>query len=148
MKKSTKFSDALHILLHMAGSPTAMTSEMLSKSVRSNPVFVRSTMAGLRKSGFVKSEKGHGGGWKLSRDLKSITLFDLYQAVGSPTLLAIGNRSVSGKCQVEQAVHLSTNGAFQEAESMLITRFHETTLADLYEIIGKKSRHFDHAEKM
>jgi Rrf2 family protein len=141
MKKSTKFSDALHILLHMAGSHTAMTSEMLSKSVRSNPVFVRSTMAGLRKCGFVKSEKGHGGGWKLSRDLKTITLFDLYQAVGSPTLLAIGNRSVSGKCQVEQAVNASTNGVFQNAEALIIERFHDTTLADLQENISKQSGH-------
>jgi Rrf2 family protein len=141
MKKSTKFSDALHILLHMAGSSTAMTSEMLSKSVRSNPVFVRSTMAGLRKCGFVKSEKGHGGGWMLSRDLKSITLFDLYQAVGSPTLLAIGNRSVSGKCQVEHAVNTSTNGVFQNAEALIIERFHDTTLADLQENISKQSGH-------
>lgn len=57
MKKSTKFSDILHLLLHMANSQEAKTSEKLAKAMQTNPVVVRRIMAGLRKQGFVTSEK-------------------------------------------------------------------------------------------
>jgi len=31
-------------------------------------------MAGLRRAGIVRSEKGHGGGWSLGRKLDDVTL--------------------------------------------------------------------------
>lgn len=137
MKKSTKFSDVLHILLHMAGSRDPATSETLAKSAQTNPVVVRRIMAGLRERGFVQSEKGHGGGWLLSCDLKKVTLHDVYKAIGAPTMLAIGNRAESSKCLVEKAVNTATSHAFRDAESMLIVKFRSTTLADLHNIIKK-----------
>ena len=143
MKKSTKFSDVLHVLLHMAGSSVPATSESLAKAMKSNPVVVRRTMAGLRERGFVQSEKGHGGGWQLVRDLKSVTLFDVYQSIGSPIMLAIGNRASSHGCLVEKAVNSATKGAFQDAENILITKFQETTLADLHDIIKKSSHNHE-----
>ena len=120
MKKSTKFSDVLHLLLHMAGSKEPVTSESLSKAMQTNPVVVRRIMAGLREQGFVTSEKGHGGGWLLSCDLKKVTLHNVYEAIGSPTMLAIGNRTESSECLVEKAVNTATGNAFREAEKMLI----------------------------
>ncbi len=139
MKRSTKFSDVLHLLLHMAGSKEPATSESLAKAMQTNPVVVRRTMAGLREQGFVTSEKGHGGGWLLSCDLKKVTLHDVYEAIGSPTLLAIGNRTESSKCLVEKAVNTATDNAFREAENALIAKFRNTTLADLHKVIKKHS---------
>ncbi len=146
MKKSKKFSDVLHILLHMAGAKEPTTSEMLAKAAQTNSVVVRRTMAGLRDRGFVHSEKGHGGGWTLSCDLNKTTLYDVYEAIGSPTILALGNRSESSNCLVEHAVITATRNAFDEAESLLTGRFQSTTLADLYRII-KKHPHGHSKEK-
>jgi Rrf2 family protein len=137
MKKSTKFSDVLHLLLHMAGSTEPVTSESLAKAMQTNPVVVRRTMAGLRDRGFVRSEKGHGGGWLLSCDLKKVTLHDVYEAIDSPTMLAIGNREESSKCLVEKAVNAATSHVFREAEDMLVVKFRNTTLADLHKVIKK-----------
>lgn len=137
MKKSTKFSDVLHILLHMVGSEEPVTSEMLAKAMETNPVVVRRIMAGLRERGFVRSQKGHGGGWSLSCDLRKVTLYDVYEAVGAPTMLAIGNRAESSECLVEKAVATATGNAFEEAENRLIAKFRNTTLADLHDIIKK-----------
>jgi DNA-binding IscR family transcriptional regulator len=123
----------------MAGSKEPVTSESLAKAMQTNPVVVRRTMAGLREQGFVTSEKGHGGGWLLSCDLKKITLHDVYEAIGSPTMLAIGNRAESSECLVEKAVNTATGNAFREAEKMLISKFHNTTLADLHKVIKKHS---------
>ena len=95
----------LHILLHMAEHEGPLTSEMLAKPLGTNPVVIRRIMAGLRDQGYVQSEKGHGGGWTLSCDLSKVTLRDIYTALGSPSVLAIGNRTETTGCLIEQAVN-------------------------------------------
>jgi len=96
-----------------------------------NPVVIRRIMAGLREQGYVSSEKGHGGGWTLTCDLERISLRDVYAALGSPALLAIGSRSEAPACLVEQAVNAALNKTFEEAEELLVSRFGEVTLAML-----------------
>lgn len=141
MIKSSKFSDVLHVLLHLAESPAALTSEKLAKAMQTNPVVVRRMMAGLRDRGFVSSEKGHGGGWQLSCDITKVTLLDIYKAIESPTLLAMSNRTVDSKCQVEQAVNASTRNAFDNAEALLLEEFKAVTLAKLQASIKSKHAH-------
>ncbi|NII55325.1 DNA-binding IscR family transcriptional regulator [Lutibacter sp. SG786] len=99
--------------------------------MQTNPVVVRRTMAGLRDMGFVRSEKGHGGGWTMARDLASITLRDVYTALGAPEPFALGHRTESPGCLVEQAVNAALDGAFRDAEALLLERFGEVTLAAL-----------------
>lgn len=134
---SSKLSDVLHILLHMAEAPVPVTSEMLAKALGTNAVVVRRTMAGLREKGFVRSEKGHGGGWRLSCDLNTVTLLDIYKAVESPTLLAVMNRNNDSKCQIEAAVNTVTEKAFDEAEAALLQKFQGITLAALQKLVRK-----------
>src|SRR3546814_3114318 len=61
--------------------------------MQTNPVVVLRILAGLREAGFVRSEKGHGGGWTIARDLSAITMRDVYDAIGRPHLMAMGNRT-------------------------------------------------------
>lgn len=131
MRQDSRLSGVLHVLLHMAeqGGPT--TSEGLAKAMHTNPVVIRRIMAGLRDQGYVRSEKGHGGGWRLACDLSAVTLRDIYGALGCPSLLAIGNRTESPACLVEQAVNAALNQAFQNAEAVLLARLGEVTLSML-----------------
>jgi DNA-binding IscR family transcriptional regulator len=131
MNRDSRFSDALHVLLHMAHQEGPATSEVLAKAMRTNPVVFRRTMAGLRDQGYVRSEKGHGGGWTLACDLSKVTMRDIYVALGRPGLFAIGNRSDATGCLVEKAVNAKLNQAFHEAERMLMSRFGEVTLSML-----------------
>lgn len=108
-----------------------MTSAELAKCMDTNPVVVRRTMAGLREAGFVSSEKGHGGGWEIACDLQKVTLKDIYDALGAPSLLAIGINLENSQCLVEQAVNRSLTGAFVEAEALLVRRLAGVTLATL-----------------
>jgi DNA-binding IscR family transcriptional regulator len=96
-----------------------------------NPVVVRRIMAGLREAGIVASAKGHGGGWTLARDLEKVSLKDIYEALGSPEFFALGNRTESPGCLVEQAVNAALDDAFREAEAVLIARLGDVTLAAL-----------------
>ena len=47
-------------------------------------------MAGLRELSLVRSEKGHGGGWTIAQDLTTATPRDVYEALGSPGIFAMG----------------------------------------------------------
>lgn len=131
MKRDSRLSGVLHVLLHMAEQKEPVTSEALARAMATNPVVIRRIMAGLRDHGYVRSEKGPGGGWTLARALSEITLRDVYAALGSPTLLAMGNRTEAPGCLVEQAVNAALEQAFDAAEELLLSRFGEVTLAML-----------------
>lgn len=128
LKRGSRLSGVLHVLLHMTRHEGPLTSEHLAKAMDSNPVVIRRIMAGLRDQGYVHSEKGHGGGWSLCCDLSEVTLRDVYTALGSPALLAIGNRTEAPKCLIEQAVNGALNKSFEDAEQLLLARLQEVTL--------------------
>ncbi|UIJ95325.1 Rrf2 family transcriptional regulator [Sinorhizobium meliloti] len=130
MKRDSRLSITLHALLHMAERET-ITSEELAACLSTNPVVVRRTMAGLREAGLVRSERGHGGGWSLVRDLATISLADVHAALGEPAVFAIGNRSEAPGCVVEQAVNAAMDGALRDAEALLMQRLERISLADL-----------------
>lgn len=148
MRTDSKLSSILHLLLHMAHSDRPLTSEALAGFLHTNPVLVRRTLAGLRERGYVASEKGHGGGWVVSADLRRVTLRDVYEAVGSPTVFAIGNRVEQPGCLVEQVVNQSLADALAEAEALLLDRFAQVTLAELSErfnaLYSKQGGHHAH----
>jgi DNA-binding IscR family transcriptional regulator len=108
-----------------------VTSEVLARAMDTNPVVLRRVMSGLREQGYVRSEKGHGGGWTLACDLSTVTLRDIYDALGAPSLLAIGNRTEAPGCLVEEAVNAALNKSFQDAEALLLSRLGGVTLATL-----------------
>jgi Rrf2 family protein len=131
MKRDSRLSGVLHVLLHMAEQAAPMTSEQLARAMQTNPVVIRRILGGLRNAGFVRSEKGHGGGWTIARDLASITMRDIYEAIGRPNLMAMGNRTEAPGCLVEQAVNAALDTSFREAEALLLNRFDGVTLAAL-----------------
>ena len=131
MNLDSRLSSVLHLLLHLMDAKDAIPSEKLAFAMNSNPVVVRRTMAGLRDAELVTSEKGHGGGWRLSCDPKQTTVLDVYRALGSPRLFAVGNRCETPTCLIEQAVNLALNDAFQEAEALITAQLDTLTLAAL-----------------
>ena len=130
----------------MADSERPMTSAELATCMNTNAVVVRRTMAGLREAGLVRSEKGHGGGWEIACDLSKVTLKDIYDALGAPTLLAIGIQLEHPACLVEQSVNQTLNAAFRDAEALLIARLGDVTLAALADEF--RARMAAHRKKM
>ena len=131
MRRDSRLSGVLHVLLHMAEQDGPVTSEVLARVMATNPAVIRRVMAGLRDQGYVRSEKGHGGGWTLARPLDAIRILDIYRAVGEPRIFSIGPADPDPQCLVEQAVNASMAAAMQEAEAMLIARLGQVTLAQI-----------------
>jgi Rrf2 family protein len=131
VKRNSRFSVALHALIQMAekrGEPA--TSEQLAACLMTNPVVVRRTMAGLREAGLVRSMPGHGGGWILGRDPGATTLGEVYEALGE-SMLAEAGKVESAGCLVEQAISGLMDEVQREAQTLLVRRLSDRTLADL-----------------
>lgn len=131
MRRDSKLSSVLHVLLHLAHSDRPMTSEEMARFLDTNPVLVRRVLAGLRERGYISANRGHGGGWSITCDLARVTLRDIYDAVGAPPFFAMGNRSDKSSCLVEQSVNAALGEAFEEAEALLLRRLGHVSLADL-----------------
>lgn len=138
--KDSKLSSVLHVLLHLAHTDAPLTSDQLARMLGTNPVVVRKTLAGLRDAGFVVAGKGHGGGWAIAVDLRRVTLRDVYEAVGAPTVFAMGHRSEHPACLVEQAVNAALDDTLAAARALIDQRLGAITLADLSADFNRRLR--------
>lgn len=141
MKRDSRLSLVLHALLHMAERAEPVTSETLGECLDANPVVVRRTMGLLRDAGFVHAGRGPAGGWSLAVALDRLSLLDLHNALGQPAIFAMGNRSDAPDCRIEQAVNAAMGESFAEAEALLLARFAEFTLAELYQPFADHRSH-------
>lgn len=144
MRRDSRLSAVLHLLLDLRELEGPVTSEALGPLMNTNPVLVRRMLGGLREAGIVSAEKGHGGGWALARPLAAVTLADVYRALGSPNLFSIGPQRESPRCLVEQAVNRSLGKAFGEAETLLLAELARTTVADIARDLSRHQPHSQH----
>ena len=126
-----RLSRMLHLLIHMGRMDGPLTSDAAAAMLGTNPVVVRRTMAGLRDAGYVRSVKGHGGGWSLTGRLGDITMLDVHRALGENRIFALGPADPKASCLVEQAVNCSLEEALREAEQLLLRRLADVSLADI-----------------
>jgi Rrf2 family protein len=133
MKRDSKLSLALHALGHMATGPDKpMPSEDLARIGPTNPVVVRRVLGLLRDTGIVSSAKGHDGGWRLAKPAASITVADVYRALGEGLDPARGSGPENPPtCAIERALHGHWDAAVAAAEAALIDRLSKVTIADL-----------------
>lgn len=131
MKRNSRLSLALHTLSHMAGDPARVrTSADIAKHAGTNPVVVRRVLGRLREAGLLISEKGHAGGWRLSRQPEDITLADVYLALEER--LVAGNDSADPPtCSVEHALHQRVGSVLDEIEKSLVQRLGEMSISEV-----------------
>ncbi len=142
MRRDSRLSLALHALLHCAerdGRP--ITSDELAEMMGTHPVVMRRTMSGLRDAGIVRAERGHGGGFVLAKPLARVSLGDVFAALAIEHVFALGPRTESPGCFVEQAVNRELEGAFVEAEKVLVDRLHGIKLSSLAAQTKGRLRH-------
>ncbi|MGV8921483.1 MAG: RrF2 family transcriptional regulator [Pseudomonas sp.] len=134
MRKDSRLSRMLHVLLHMDGRDKPLSSDVIAGMLTINPGIVRRTMGDLRIAGLVSAAKGHGGGWMLARSLGEINLLTVYLALGEPTIFALGPTIDSASCGLEIAANASLQNGLSQAADTFRTHLASVTLADL--IVG------------
>src|SRR5687768_6020272 len=80
MAASCRFAFAVHILAVLARRhPEAVNSELLARSVNTNPVVIRRLLSQLRRGGFVSTRTGASGGATLACRPNEIPLDAIYR---------------------------------------------------------------------
>jgi Rrf2 family protein len=128
MRRDHRLSRMLHVLIHLGDHDGPIPSTAISRMLGTPPAIVRRTMGALRDRGIVASAKGKGGGWTLERPLDRITMLDVYEALGRPSLFALGPANETPTCLVEKAVDARLGDALEAAASMLRAEMERTTL--------------------
>ncbi|APX11963.1 RrF2 family transcriptional regulator [Tateyamaria omphalii] len=131
MRTDNRLPRVLHILLHLDEIDAPVTSDRMGEMFGMDPSLVRRTMGGLRKHGLVASIKGHGGGWHLQRPTTEISLMDVYTALGSPNVFAIGVPEPSSPCLLEHAASKATQTALSTARSVFEQELRSVSVSDL-----------------
>ena len=93
MKYSIQFSDAIHILayIEICKGTDALSSEMIAKSVETNPANVRKIMSQLKKSGLIPT---------LAKRPENITLLEIYKSIEGNTNLIQVDPKTNPNCIV------------------------------------------------
>ena len=131
MRYDSRLPRVLHALLHLEKMDAPATSDLIAQMLGTNGSTVRRTMAGLRQAGIVVAVKGHGGGWSLGKPLSEISLLEIYQALGSPTLFAIGTDQDNTTCMLARAANSATTDALASARRHFEDELKKTSVADL-----------------
>lgn len=134
MKISSRFSVATHMLVCVEyfSNQYKITSDFLSKSVRTNPVVIRKIMAMLKNSGLIDVASGKGG-ITLLIPATELTLLDIYQAVALPEdqLLFAVHEDTEPLCPVGRNIYAALSPQLEKAQSSMENSLQRTTLSQL-----------------
>jgi Rrf2 family protein len=132
MKRNSRLSLALHTLSHMACDPGHVrTSADIAAHAGTNPV-VRRVLGKLRQAGLLSSEKGHAGGWRLTKPATEISLADVYLALDERFVSGNMEQTEPSQCHIETGLHERVADMLEEIEDSLVRRLRETSIADVH----------------
>lgn len=145
MQISTKFTIAIHILVAVEffGKDEKVTSDFLSSSIGSNPVIVRGIMSDLKTAGLIATKRGPGG-IEITKPLKQITFYDVYEAVEkNKAELFNFHENPNPKCPVGKNIHAALDAQLEEAQKDFERDLKKYKLSDvaqkIHEQVSKKS---------
>ncbi|MDG9723268.1 MULTISPECIES: Rrf2 family transcriptional regulator [unclassified Streptomyces] len=132
MSANSRLTIAAHALawigLYQRQDHEVATSEQIAASANTNPVVIRRLLGELRRAGLVESRRGAGAGWSLARELGSITLLDVYEAVEPGPLFAMHRTTPDQGCVVGHGIQPAMRGIYQDIEETLRHELARVTL--------------------
>ena len=133
MPLSSRFTIAQHMLTVMdVFKEEKVTSQFMAGSIGVNPVIIRRLLSQLRTADIVTVKRGSGGA-SISRDPKTITYLDVYEAVAvvSEVGLFKFHEQPNPACPVGKTIHSLLDDDLLQAQLALETYLKNKTVADL-----------------
>ncbi|MHC3471038.1 Rrf2 family transcriptional regulator [Streptomyces sp. 7R007] len=135
MSANSRLTIAAHALtwigLYQRRGHAVATSEQIATSVNTNPVVIRRLLSELRKAGLVESRRGAGAGWMLCRDLASITLLDVHEAIAAGPVFALHPSTPDPECVVGHGMGPALASVYDGVEAAVRRELAKTTLEDV-----------------
>ncbi|MGM0169653.1 transcriptional regulator [Enterococcus sp. AZ135] len=138
MKYSIQFSDAIHILAYIEiyQGTDALSSEMIARSVETNPANVRKIMSQLRKAGLIVTQIGKPNP-TLAKQPEEITLLDIYRSIEGNTNLIQVDPKTNPNCIVGANIQDVLNEKYDELQKKVEAEMNRITLDTLVHKIAK-----------
>lgn len=128
--KLTAFTDfGLRALMRLAGEPdrSFSTGEIAAEFGISRHHLIK-VVGDLAQAGFVTTQRGSGGGFRLARPAHEITLGDVVRALEARHALVECFREDGGNCVLMPRCRLK--GRLASAREAFVRELEQTTLAD------------------
>jgi Rrf2 family protein len=120
VSSNSRYSVALHALLLLTDAGDDwVTSEWIAGSVKTNPVVIRRILARLMEAGLVLGAKGAGGGYRLARPAKRITLWDVYLALRETGPFGLHANPPNPHCPIGACIEKELGRIYDEAEGAM-----------------------------
>ena len=129
---SSRFAVAVHTLavlgfLQKRGVERA-SSQMLAKSVNTNPVVIRHLLSALKKAGLVVSKEGKEGGASLAKSAAKISLAEIFAAVEENGILSPNKNPELKSCPVSCGMKRVLPSIFKEVDKAVVKTLKGKTL--------------------
>ncbi|MCM3900379.1 MAG: Rrf2 family transcriptional regulator [Pyrinomonadaceae bacterium] len=129
---SSRFAVAVHTLTLMAWSEDEpLKSELVAKSVNTNPVVIRRILCDLAHAGLVVSQTGSAGGSKLAWQPDEITLLDVYEAIECQGVFSLHRQHPSRRCPVGVNIETVLGEVLEEVDSAVKHVLTKITIKDV-----------------
>lgn len=136
-----------HALVYLGHKDDAFNSEELAENICTHPARVRKVLALLKKSGLVETREGLGGGYKITKPLREISLKEVQESLNKPFLSAgwhSGNEEdeclvCSGMATVTDEIYHELNGVITDKLSNIFLSDIESRLIEIHKVEGVKS---------
>lgn len=134
----TRFSVSVHIMVSLAYAPDELSnSAYLAKNLKTNPTFVRKLVTKLVDAQLIESFRGKGGGIKIARPAKEISLKDIYLAsMDDKAMMSTPNKGSIKSCKVSCSMSNILCGVVEGIETATQSYLSKITLSDLVKKIS------------
>jgi Rrf2 family protein len=123
---------AVHVLAVLAYKDgDRVTSQLLARSVNTNPVVIRRLLLALQEARLVETRKGAGFGSRLSRSAARIDLGEVFRAVEQEEAFCLPKKKPNQACPVGHCIQAALEKVFGSALKALEQDLARTTLADV-----------------
>ncbi len=128
LSKTSKY--AFRILSRMAKDDKALYSaQQLHREIDVPERYLRRLLTDLSKSGFIKSVQGRLGGFMFARDISTITLLQIVEAIDG---LGVINECILGYETCAFNYKCPMHNIWEETKNKIIKTLSETTLSDIH----------------
>jgi Rrf2 family protein len=138
MAANSRMASAVQILCVMAYTgPGSTNSEIIARSLLTNPVVVRRLLKDMEHAGLVEIRPGKDGGVQFRRDPDAITLDEIYRAVegDTPEVFAL-RQGGNPKCPVNARMKDLLGPIFASANNAVEETLNRKTLGSLVRAIS------------
>ena len=108
-----------------------MASEFLAKSIRANPVLIRTLIMKLSKNKLVVTVRGKTGGARLGKSPRSISLLDIYRSLAPAPLICTRETKGDKNCPVGRCMDGIVQKISGQIENQIEMYLKNRTLAEV-----------------